>query len=177
MYVRWLSVVLFGCLLTFAIALLALAREEDQSAIEKEDSPRPKYQTISLPGRFVWLSEALKRQFGITTVPEAKERGLALETTDRQVIPIVEDVRGRAFRNDERLREMDVELLVRRYLRSPVVQIVRIYERTDDGKFLIDYWCDVCAIVMFEAGPCSCCQDDNRLRRRRVDSLGNPVDE
>ena len=177
MSVRWLGAILCGFLLTLAVALLALADENDHSTIEQKDPPRPKFQSVSLPGRVVWLSEALERQFGINTVPEAKQRVLALETTDRQVIPIVEDVRGRAFRNDPRLREMDVELLVRRYLRSPMVQIVRIYERTDDGKFLIDYWCDVCAIVMFEAGPCSCCQDDNQLRRRRVDPLGNPLEE
>ena len=43
-------------------------------------------------------------QFGITTVDEAANRVLAIATKDGQLIPIVEDLRGRAFRVDERAR-------------------------------------------------------------------------
>ena len=38
-----------------------------------------------------------------------------------------------------------------------------------DGKFELDYWCDICAIGMYESGPCDCCQEPNRLRERRVE--------
>ena len=61
-----------------------------------------------------------------------------------------------------------MELSVRRYKQHPMLQVIRVYELDQDEKFEVDYWCDVCAIVMFEKGFCACCQDDNRLRRRIV---------
>ena len=115
------------------------------------------------------MAEALDRRYGITSVPEAKERILAIETVDGDVLPIVEDLRGRSFRTDERLRAIDVELLVRRYDAVPMVQILRIHEIKDGKKYIVDYWCDICSIVMFETGPCACCQDDNRLRMQIVE--------
>jgi len=84
----------------------------------------------------------------------------------------MEDTRGRSLRIDQRLREMDVELLVRRYEGPPMIQIIRVYERRNDRKYIVDYWCDVCAIVMFQSGPCDCCQAPNRLRKRPVDDQG-----
>lgn len=133
-----------------------------------EPSADPAYTTESIRGRVVWMAEALQRRFGIKTVPEARERLLALESADGHLHPIIDDVRGRSFRTDRRLLEMkDVELLVRRYEGSPMVQIIRIYEHQPDGKYLVDYWCDVCAITMFEYGPCDCCQDINRLRKQK----------
>lgn len=132
------------------------------------------YETENVRGRVVYLSEALQRRFGVKTVPEANQRVLALETTDEQLLPLVEDGRGRSFRKDSRLRNMDVELYVRRYRGAPLLQVMRIYELKDDKKFLVDYWCDTCAIVMFEDGPCDCCQDHNRIRKREV-SISTPA--
>lgn len=140
-------------------------------SVEADDqAAQPAYETITVRGRVVWMAEALSRRFGIKTVREAEERLVALETNDGQLIPIVEDVRGRAFRKDERLMQMqDVELMGRRYEGSPMLQIIRMYEYRDDGKFQVDYWCDICAIIMYEYGPCDCCQDKNRLRKTKVD--------
>ena len=125
------------------------------------------YTTVTLHGRAVWMAAALKRRFDISSVPEARQRLLALETSDGTLHPIVEDVRGRSFRTDERLRDIDLELIVRRYNGSPMIRIVRVYERKKDGKYLIDYWCDLCAISTIEKGPCACCQEPCELRRRR----------
>ena len=130
---------------------------------------RPDYTTVSIRGRVVWLAEALQRRFGIESVPEARERQLALQTPAGELHPIAEDVRGRSFRSDPRLREMDLELLVRRYRGSPVVQVVRIYAVKDDGRYELDYWCDICAIPMYELKPCDCCQGPVRLRERPAD--------
>jgi hypothetical protein len=137
-------------------------------------SDQAEYVTESIRGRVVWMSAALKRRFGINLVREANERVLALETTDGQLLPIMEDVRGRSFRMDKRLREMEVELLVRRYQQLPMLQVIRVYELKDDTKYVVDYWCDVCAIVMFQLGPCDCCQDTNRLRVRPFDEVATP---
>ncbi len=138
------------------------------TATDQADPPERRFQVESLRGQVVWYQEALQQRLGIQTVPEAKQRVLALATADNQLIPIIEDLRGRSFRTDPRLREMEVELLVRRYEATPSIQILRVYQWKDQQKFQVDYWCDVCAIVMFEDGPCSCCQDHNRLRTRLV---------
>jgi hypothetical protein len=126
------------------------------------------FELQTIRGRVVFLHEALEEKYGIRAVPEAKQRALALKTQDGALVPLVEDVRGRAFRADERLRKPEVELLVRRYRGSPVVQIIRVFEVARDGKYELDYWCDICAIAMFELKPCDCCQGETELRRRKV---------
>ncbi len=146
----------------------AVSEGETDSAANARDDGRG-YHAASLRGRVVWMAEALNRGYGITSVPEAQERILAIETVDGDLFPIVEDLRGRSFRTDERLRAIDVELLVRRYDAAPMVQILKIHEIKDGKKYMIDYWCDVCSIVMFETGPCDCCQDDNQLRMQLVE--------
>ena len=140
-----------------ASGVLALA-DEPQFALETHR------------GHVVFLHEALARRFGITTVPEAAERTLALEKADGTLIPIVEDVRGRAFRADERLRQPEVEVLARRHRGSPAIQVIRLFEVAKDVKYELDYWCDVCAISMVELKPCECCQAETVLRRRKVES-------
>ena len=149
------------------VLVYAAGNEKDSTTKPRND--RPEYHRESLRGRVVWMAEALERRYGITSVPEAKDHILAIETVDGDLLPIVEDLRGRSFRTDERLRAIDVELLVRRYEAVPMVQILKIHEIKDGKKYVIDYWCDICSIVMFETGPCACCQDDNRLRKRLVD--------
>ncbi len=137
-------------------------------AAEPQDEVVASYVTKAIRGRVVWLAEALTRLHGIKSVPEAKQRVLALETKAGDLHPIVEDIRGRAFRRDERLRQMNVELLVRQYRGSPMVQVVRVFELTDEGKFEVDYWCEICSIAMFELKECDCCQGPIELRRQKV---------
>lgn len=131
-------------------------------------SPDVAYRTETLSGKVVWLSEALKQHFNISTVPESAESSLVLMTQEGRMFPLVENLRGRAFRKDDRLRDKELELTVRSYDKQPFVQVVGVFENLDGQLREIDYWCDVCAIVMYETGPCACCQDHNRLRKRRV---------
>ena len=72
--------------------------------------------------------------------------------------------------------EEELELLVRRYDGSPVVQVIRVYTRRADGRYELDYWCDICSIPMYELKPCECCQGETRLRERKVDTAGNVLD-
>jgi len=141
----------------------------------KKQSPK-KFDVLTLRGRVVWLAEAMERRHGVRTVPEAATRVLALETTDGKLFPIAEDIRGRGFRRDERLRKVDLELLVRRYRGAPVIQVIRAFELTKEAKFELDYWCEICSIAMFELKPCDCCQGDIELRRRIVDKDGRTTD-
>ncbi len=155
----------------------AVPAAEGQQVTKETKKPEADYRNELLRGRVVWLAEALNSQFGITTVPEVAEHGLAIQTNDERLVPIVENLRGRAFRKDPRLREMDLEILVRRYERQPFVQVVKIFEVEGERRHEIDYWCDVCAIIMFEYGPCSCCQDQNRLRKQLVKPTAKPLRE
>lgn len=134
----------------------------------RAEPPSPDFELKTIRGRVVYLAEALEQR-GVSSVPEAKDRVLALETRDGELVPLLEDVRGRAFRRDERLRKMEVELLVRRYKGSPVVQIIRVFEVAKDGLYEIDYWCEICAIAMYELKDCECCQGPIELRRRKSD--------
>ena len=136
--------------------------------------PSPAYSQESVRGRVVFLAEALEKQAGVPSVPEAKDRILALQTADGSLIPLLEDVRGRSFRRDERLRGMEVELLLRRYKRAPIAQVIRVSEIAKDGKYEIDYWCDICAIAMYELKDCDCCQGPIELRRRKVEDSPQP---
>lgn len=135
---------------------------------DEESAATPDFRSVRLRGKVVWTAAALQSEFGISSVPESSQNSLAILTTDGRLIPIVENLRGRAFRKDERLREMQVELLARQHAKQPFIQILRVFQVDGEQKFEVDYWCDVCAIVMYEKGPCSCCQDDNRLRKRAV---------
>jgi hypothetical protein len=132
------------------------------------DEPEKGYDTETLRGRVVFLAEEFEKQTGVPSVPEARERILALKQADGTLVPLLEDVRGRAFRRDKRLRQMEVELVVRRYRQSPVVQIIRVMEVTKEGRYDLDYWCEICAIAMFEQKDCECCQGPVELRRRKV---------
>ncbi len=131
----------------------------------------PPYETFRIRGKIVYLNEALARRFNIRTVEGAQEQVIALEAHDGQIYPIVENDRGRAFRKDPRLWDMELEMLVRRFVGSPMVQIVVLYQVQDDGLYELDYWCDVCSIPMFELKPCDCCQGPTRLRLRKVELL------
>jgi hypothetical protein len=124
--------------------------------------------TVRERGRVVWLAEAMERKHGVTSVPEAKDRVLALEAVDGRLLPLVEDVRGRGFRRDERLRKMDLEVEARAFPDSPFLQVIRLYELKDGRKYELDYWCEICAIALYELKPCDCCQGPIELRRREV---------
>lgn len=137
--------------------------------VQAASADQATFTTKALRGRVVWLAEALSRLHGVKTVPEAAERVLVLETSGGDLYPLVEDVRGRAFRRDARLRQMNVELLVRQHAGSPVVQVVRAFELADGGKLELDYWCEICSIALYELKECDCCQGPIELRKRPVD--------
>lgn len=129
-----------------------------------------KYTTETLRGKVVWLSDALERQFGVRTEADAAHSAVVLETAEGRLVPIVPDTRGWAFTVDERLRDVELELRVRRYERSSYVQVIRVLRREQGDLFEIDYWCDICAIPMFILKPCECCQGQTRLREQKLDA-------
>lgn len=172
----------FGAmLLTGAIAIAAggacgLAAEAPSESASKPSaaSGAPAYTTEKLRGKVVWLEEALKRRYGVSTEPDAARTSVVLEMADGTLLPLVPDTRGRAFAVDERLRGIELELLVRRYEKVPMLQVIRVLRPTPKGMVEVDYWCDVCAIPMHILKPCECCQGKTRLRERPVDEVFQP---
>ncbi len=165
-------------ILSFPLLFLSYARTQEKVVERKLDRKpsEPNFRSELIRGRVLWQAVALKKEFDITTVPEAAESSLAFFTAQGKLLPIVENLRGRAFRKDARLRDTDLELSVRMFEKHPYVQVITVYEVEEDRRYEIDYWCDVCAIVMYETGPCACCQDANRMRKRIVKD-GIPQDE
>jgi hypothetical protein len=115
-------------------------------------------------GKVVNVAEALKRLEVRSSTDELKGQ-VALETPDGELIPILPDWRGRAFYQDERLRDRKVELVGYRRAGLPYLHILQVFTFDDkDQRQYTDYWCDICAIPMYEIKPCDCCQQEIRLR-------------
>jgi hypothetical protein len=133
-----------------------------------ETPPSRPYTTETVRGKVVWLDEALKRLYGVTTEAEAAETAVVLETPEGHLLPIIPDTRGRSFVVDSRLRNIEVEVLARRYEGVPMLQVIRLFHVKPEGLFEIDYWCDTCAISMFILKACECCQGPTRLREQPV---------
>ncbi len=120
-------------------------------------------------GRVVLLSKVLKER-DIEHYGDEIRGQVVLETREGELLPIVPDWRGRAFFQDERLRDRPVDLLVQRRPKSPYLQVLSIYTFDDAGaRQLTDYWCDICSIPMYEIKDCECCQGPIRLRFQKKD--------
>lgn len=119
-------------------------------------------------GEVVLLPEAFRRR-GVKSYAEEIAQTAVLYTTDGEIVPLVPDWRGRAFFQDERLRDRPVELVVNRRPGVPWVSVLSIYLQDEKGKrAVVDYWCDVCSIPMYEIKDCECCQGPIRLRFRNL---------
>jgi hypothetical protein len=156
-----------GTLLLSALACAASLAGPARAADAAND--KSSYVTESLRGKVVFTAEALKRLHGIEADDDTARDSVSLETSDGHLHPIVKDARGRGFLLDQRLRKRDMELLVRRYEGSPFVQVIRVYTFKDGQKHELDYWCDICAIPMYELKECECCQGPIRIRERPVE--------
>lgn len=159
---------------TLALAHVAAHADEKAKAAGNSSKIEKNYTSESIAGKVVWLADALAKRYNIKTDDDVAHAVVALETPAGKLHPIIKDARGRCFFTDERLRDIDVELLVRRYEGSPMVQVVRVYTIKPDGKYELDYWCDVCSIAMYELKPCECCQGTTRLRERLVEKRKPP---
>jgi len=132
-------------------------------------NPAKEFVTETLRGKVVWLDEAMQRRYGVVTEPVAAKTAVALETPEGNLVPLALDTRGQAFAVDPHLRDVNLELLVRRCAGSPLAQVIRVRKRTPQGLKELDYWCDICAIRMYILKDCECCQGPTRLREEPVD--------
>jgi hypothetical protein len=139
-----------------AVPTAALAEEP-----EVESNSLKQKQRFS--GQVVLVREALARR-DIKASGELDGQ-VALETESGELLPIVPDWRGRAFFQDKRLRERKVDLIGFKTPELPYLQVLTIYAFDEQGqRQYVDYWCDICAIPMYEIQQCQCCQGDIELR-------------
>ena len=128
--------------------------------------PEPKKELFK--GKVVFAVDALKEK-GFRPAEEMKGQ-VVLQTESGDLIPILADWRGRAFFQDERLRNRPVELVGYRKPGIPYLQILMVFTFNEAGeREYTDYWCDVCSIPMYEIKACECCQGDIRLRFQKQD--------
>jgi hypothetical protein len=146
------------------------------ASVARGDEPAEQAAPRAIQGRVVFMGEAVRRLHKVETLSEAEQNVLAIETFEGELHPLVEQIRARAFRRDERLRKIDVELLVRDVPRSPMLEVigVRKLDRDAKKKFELDYWCEICAIAMYELKACECCQGPIELRLREIPSADEP---
>ena len=139
----------------------AAAPAEADAPGSKDSAAVPK-QLFS--GKIVLLLDALKRR-KIETAEDELKGQVVLETDAGELIPIVPDWRGRAFFQDERLRNRQVELVGYRPAGTPYLKVLMVFTLDEQGqRQYTDYWCDICSIPMYEIQPCECCQAPIRLR-------------
>jgi hypothetical protein len=166
---------LSGAVLSFTTTVL-LSDEPPQKASTADESG-PDKQLFA--GKVVFAVEALKRR-GLKPAEEMNGQ-VVLETPDGELIPILADWRGRAFFQDPRLRDRRVELVGYRRPGIPYLQVLMVFtfNKIEEREYT-DYWCDVCAIPMYEIKPCECCQGDIRLRSQKQklpDYLKRPAEK
>lgn len=132
------------------------------AANQSADRPAPRNQLLS--GQVRLLVDVLKSR-KIQAYPDETKGQVVLEASSGDLWPIVSDWRGRAFYQDERLRDRNVDLIVRRHAGVPYVQVLSIYTFDEQGRRqYTDYWCDLCSIPMYEIKDCDCCRAPIRLR-------------
>lgn len=140
-----------------------VAAETPKTETDGDDVDDVKVPRELFSGKVIELSQALKKR-GIPHTEEMQGQ-VVLETDAGELIPIVSDWRGRAFFQDERLRNRRVDLVGRRLPGVPYLQILMVFTFDKEGqRNYTDYWCDICSIPMYEIKDCECCQGPIRLR-------------
>jgi hypothetical protein len=148
----------------WACVLLGVVGTDSRAADPAAAKTSPVIVKQIVSGKVVLLSPLLKER-EIEHYPEELRGQVVLETRDGELLPIIPDWRGRALFQDERLRDRPVDLLVQRRPKSPYLQVLSVYTFDEQGaRQLTDYWCDICAIPMYEIKDCECCQGPIRLR-------------
>jgi hypothetical protein len=154
-----------GRLLSGCAMLLAASRFVLSSDLPPTATPPPVAESTKelFSGQVVSAGEALRRK-GLKPAEEMNGQ-MVLETDNGELIPILADWRGRSFYQDQRLRDRRVELVGSRKAGIPYLQVLMVFTFNDSGeREYTDYWCDTCAIPMYEIKPCECCQGEIRLR-------------
>ena len=133
-----------------------------------DDAKKPLPPTVLLTGIVKTVDDVEARRLGFTPVQFRREQTPVFYDLDKQPHELYQDVRGRSFRKDKRLCNRPVIITVRKDSLDGPLRVVRVYVLDDDQTKHLDYWCEICAIAMYELKACDCCQGDIELRLRNV---------
>lgn len=122
-------------------------------------------ETTVLSGKVVLLASVVgERRLHCDAEQAANE--VVLKTADGLAVPLLRDEASRALFMDKRLRDRKTELVVKRHLGIPFVQVI-VVRVEENGRFRIpEYFCDVCTISVRDPRTCPCCQGPMELRMR-----------
>jgi hypothetical protein len=139
------------------------ARPDAVAASKSKDATADRSSQELFRGKVVLVREALTRRK--IEAREEFDKLVALETDSGELIPIVPDWRGRAFYQDEHLRNRRVELVGKRAKGVPYLQVLMVFTFDEHGvRQYTDYYCDTCGFAIYEIKPCECCQGPVHLR-------------
>ena len=133
-----------------------------------DDAKKPLPPTVLLTGIVKTVDEAEATRLGFAPVQSRREQTPVFYDLDNQPHELHQDVRGRSFRKDKRLCNRPVIITVRKDSLTGPLRVVRVYVLDDDQAKHLDYWCEICAIALYELKACDCCQGDIELRLRKV---------
>ncbi|HKI21236.1 MAG TPA: hypothetical protein VKA15_25305 [Isosphaeraceae bacterium] len=122
---------------------------------------------VTLRGKVLTLNAALlSRSLALKFDPEPIAKQVALVGEDGSIVPLLSDEASRALFLDERLRDCRTQVLGRRFVGVPYLQVIS-FKVEREGKFETPgYYCDVCAIWVRYPQKCPCCQGLMELRMK-----------
>ena len=120
-----------------------------------QDSPTDK-NLQSFKGKVVPLAGLLAKQ-GAKLDADAEPYWLALQTDDGKIMPLVKDAASRMFFKDAKLLNRPMRLTAKQIPHSQLLQVINVHSIVGGKLHDVYYWCDICTIKGFEAGPCDCC--------------------
>lgn len=118
-------------------------------------------------GKVVPLASLLAKQ-GIKLDADAASSSMALASDDGRIYPLVKDAGSRMFFQDAKLLNRPMVLSGQLAKGSELLQVVTVRSVKDGKLHDVYYWCDICTIKTFEAGPCDCCGAPMELRETPV---------
>jgi hypothetical protein len=137
------------------------------SAMIAVDAPPQTPETITVRGKVLLLSEAIKAQ-KLPIAPDAEPiaKQVVVLGKDGTTTPLLSDETSRALFLDARLRNRDAQIVGRRYSGLPYLQVVTIEVESEGRLRVPEYFCDVCTISVPYPQICPCCQGPMELRMK-----------
>ena len=138
------------------VILLALtAAALPAFVVAAQDAP-PEKNLQYFKGKVVPLGDLLAKQAAKLDA-DAAPYWRALQTDDGKVLPLVKDPASRMFFQDPKLLNRPMRLTGKLVPGTPFLQVINSHSVVGGKLHEIYYWCDICTIKGFEAGPCDCC--------------------
>jgi hypothetical protein len=136
-------------------------------AVATPPVPSPKEANVTLEGKVVPVSEALKAD-GALLDRDAEPAWLALSQADGKLIPLVKDAGSRMFFKDKQLLNRSMRLTGRRVGNGAFFQVVSVRSVIKGKVHEPYYWCDICAIKRSEPNDCDCCGAPLEFREQMI---------